>query len=588
MIKAYSYIRFSSLDQAKGNSLRRQKDAIDAYINKHGLVMADDGEYTDLGKSSFRGDNLNHGLGKFIEKVNSGLIPPGSVLIVESTDRLSRQAPVQAVNLLFEIINKGIKIVTLEGSGIKEYDSNAGIMELFVFIGDAHRAYSESKLKSERISAAWSAKRKYVTTNKITSKGPLWLKMKADKSEFEVIPKRVEIVKQIFKLSGESWGRGRIAKKLNNEKIDSFSGKNNGWHVSSIEKILKSRSVIGYFQPHQLLIDGTGKKIRTPIGEEIPNYYPAIISEQEFNKVRYRDVIQTKSIVGRQGEQLSNLFTGLVYCGFCGKKMTLVSKGVNLKKGGKYLVCSDAARGMGCLYRAWTYPIIEELILAFVRDVDYKKVLNGNNANIEIDELFSKEAEYLSEIEKNKKQLEKFRKLLYDENDISSTINHELIKCETAISNNEAQLQKTRESKKILTIKNSSTEEFVKNLGDVLDEMDSSSPEKKYEIRMRIRQQLTNVIDKIVIYARTNKETKKDVPPKYRGLRIHFTNGGRRLIWVVPKGKKIVTDGKIKYIDSYKKEDFSPTDINEGIIEEWCYERGYVEEWDKEEVPSYE
>lgn len=47
--------------------------------------------YEDLGKSAFKGANSAHGhLSRFLASVKPGQIAPGSYLIVESLDRLSR------------------------------------------------------------------------------------------------------------------------------------------------------------------------------------------------------------------------------------------------------------------------------------------------------------------------------------------------------------------------------------------------------------------------------------------------------------------------------------------------------------------
>ena len=57
---AYSYVRFSTPEQAKGRSYERQIEAAAAYAKEHGLTLAD---YTfeDLGVSAFRGKNAQTG-----------------------------------------------------------------------------------------------------------------------------------------------------------------------------------------------------------------------------------------------------------------------------------------------------------------------------------------------------------------------------------------------------------------------------------------------------------------------------------------------------------------------------------------------
>ncbi|WP_341707630.1 recombinase family protein [Halopseudomonas sp.] len=85
--KAYSYIRFSSLEQAKGDSFRRQTEGIRNYCTKNGLDLATSAEYTffDKGKSAYKADHVgeNGQLKRFIDLVESGHIKKGSYLIVE-------------------------------------------------------------------------------------------------------------------------------------------------------------------------------------------------------------------------------------------------------------------------------------------------------------------------------------------------------------------------------------------------------------------------------------------------------------------------------------------------------------------------
>ena len=92
MSKAYSYIRFSSEKQRRGDSLRRQLEDSEAYAAANGLKIDDTLKFRDEGLSAYDGTNLEKGaLGRFIEAVKIGRIERGSHLLVESLDRLSRQ-----------------------------------------------------------------------------------------------------------------------------------------------------------------------------------------------------------------------------------------------------------------------------------------------------------------------------------------------------------------------------------------------------------------------------------------------------------------------------------------------------------------
>ncbi len=58
---AYSYLRFSSAAQAKGDSFRRQIAARDAYVARKGLTLDTPLVFSDRGVSAYRGKNSKTG-----------------------------------------------------------------------------------------------------------------------------------------------------------------------------------------------------------------------------------------------------------------------------------------------------------------------------------------------------------------------------------------------------------------------------------------------------------------------------------------------------------------------------------------------
>ena len=92
MPKAYSYIRFSSAIQLKGDSLKRQTSLREEYLAKHPELELDTTlNLSDLGVSAYDRSNITKGaLGRFLQAVKDGKIARGSYLLVESLDRLSR------------------------------------------------------------------------------------------------------------------------------------------------------------------------------------------------------------------------------------------------------------------------------------------------------------------------------------------------------------------------------------------------------------------------------------------------------------------------------------------------------------------
>ncbi len=112
--KAYSYVRFSTPQQALGDSLRRQTEKAERYAIEHGLTLDTDLKMTDAGVSAFRGKNATTGaLGGFLRAVENNHVPPGSYLLIENIDRLSRDHVLEAQTIFSQLILSGIIIVTL-------------------------------------------------------------------------------------------------------------------------------------------------------------------------------------------------------------------------------------------------------------------------------------------------------------------------------------------------------------------------------------------------------------------------------------------------------------------------------------------
>src|SRR3990167_6261921 len=98
--KAYSYMRFSTSDQAEGDSFRRQVNEAEKYAAGIGLTLDESQKFNDLGMSGYKGINRIEGaLKDFIDLVDKGEIPKGSFLIVEHLDRLSREKVSDALTL---------------------------------------------------------------------------------------------------------------------------------------------------------------------------------------------------------------------------------------------------------------------------------------------------------------------------------------------------------------------------------------------------------------------------------------------------------------------------------------------------------
>ncbi len=79
--KAYSYLRFSTPDQQKGDSKRRQIELVRRYADTHGLDLDAVLTFHDLGVSAYRGKNRDAALGAFISAAEDGRVKKGAFLL---------------------------------------------------------------------------------------------------------------------------------------------------------------------------------------------------------------------------------------------------------------------------------------------------------------------------------------------------------------------------------------------------------------------------------------------------------------------------------------------------------------------------
>jgi len=105
---AYSYNRVSSEEQLKGGGISRQLDLAKTYCKDKGYILDESTIYLDEGVSAYKNANVETGkLGVILELIKTGRIAKGSVLIVESLDRLQRTEATEAMSLFLQIVNAG-------------------------------------------------------------------------------------------------------------------------------------------------------------------------------------------------------------------------------------------------------------------------------------------------------------------------------------------------------------------------------------------------------------------------------------------------------------------------------------------------
>jgi DNA invertase Pin-like site-specific DNA recombinase len=324
MAKVYSYIRFSTLEQEKGDSYRRQLEKAQDYCLKNNHVFDDHLTIADRGKSAYSKANLESGrLGLFLKAVEDGDVQPGSILFVESFDRISRADLFTAMGVLGQLLDAGITVVAND----REYtqatvEKNQFLLlePIFTFI----RGNEESAIKGQRLKEAWKNKR--AKGGPLTRRMPAWCKL--TDGVITLDDGNAATVRRIFQL-GKTMGPKRIARLFNQEQVPQMLARKRrtkGWMSSYISKILYNPQVMGHFQPHRM-----EKRKRIPDGSVREDYYPQVITPEEFYSMQ--QTLRSRCIEkGRIGSIRRNLFTHIAYAGNTDAAMHYVDKGRTKRK----------------------------------------------------------------------------------------------------------------------------------------------------------------------------------------------------------------------------------------------------------------
>lgn len=365
---AYSYLRFSTPEQAMGDSRRRQSALAEDYARRHGLLLDKGLNFRDLGVSAFRGKNAREGgLRSFLDAVDHGLVPANSYLLVESLDRLSRDQILEAQSLFLQIVTAGVTIVTLMDQRSYSVASlNSNPTDLIISLVYMMRANEESQTKSVRLRAAWAARRDRPGNRYHGGQCPAWLRSNADRTGYEIIPDRAAIVQRIFRESLDGTGLQTIARRLNEEGVPMMGrGNQRGkmWQRALIRHLLITDLVVGTYTPCRYDLVG-GKARYVPL-EPKPGYYPAIVSLTDWQTIRDRRLAWSEYYgCQRRHPKVANVISRLARCPMCDRPMVMTRTEVANQR---YLICMAWREARTCSNEWVRFPEIEDVFISDVR-----------------------------------------------------------------------------------------------------------------------------------------------------------------------------------------------------------------------------
>ena len=542
---AYSYIRFSSSEQAKGDSLRRQAELSAEYAQKHALCLDQSLRMHDLGISAYDGKNATEGaLGAFIKGVETGRVKSGSYLLVESLDRLSRQEVDIALESFLNLIRRGITIVTLvDGMTYNKASIRENPTALMMSIMHMSLAHEESAKKSARIRAAKEHGRSQLAVKKITSICPAWLTLDKEKNQFVIIEERAKIIRSIFAKADKGIGKYVITGELNKEGVPIWQYSRNRrmarkWHTSYVDRLLNYEAVIGRYTPHKM-VDGK----RVPAGDSVPDYYPRIVTDALYERVR-RHTLTNRTSAGRIGPVVANLFTHISFCEESGAPVIYINKKPYFYIRPDLL---DSAR-----YKSWPYEAFEKFFLLSVGGLDLGKIFGESESAINDAE--NKLGEARLALRDLEAQLGRLTDALTEGQ--SKTVMSRIMKLETEQNALEGNIQMLESNvARELELK-ASASNTAKNLTALIGQKD---PQQRLLLRQEIRRIVKRIdirfnvvptakeiaekqeFDALVAKARAKgaKIGTSSTPASGRSIKITFTNGVVRIVSESATGEPI-------------------------------------------------
>ena len=202
---AYSYLRVSRTEQARGGGLDRQGDMAAAWCEKNGYRLDAQLDLSDRGRSAYKGHHLSRGaLGRFLELARDDKLGANPVLLIEALDRLSRQEPLDALQqVVFALVEAGVQIVDLEDGRTYDRQSLQGDA-LLLLVLKCRAAHDYSKRLGRRLADHWQRVRDGARTGEKVYRGeggmhPFWLELSADKTAW-VLNRSAEGVAAAFEL----------------------------------------------------------------------------------------------------------------------------------------------------------------------------------------------------------------------------------------------------------------------------------------------------------------------------------------------------------------------------------------------------
>lgn len=467
------YCRLSRDDDLEGdsNSIKNQKVILSKYAQDKGFCNAS--FYVDDGYS---GTNFNRpDFQRLIGDVNDGKV---GTIIVKDMSRLGRDYLKVGVYTEITFPDAGVRFIAISDGVDSESQQDNDFTPFRNIINEWY-----AKDTSKKIRAVFKAKGnsgKHLCT--IPPFG--YIKDKEDKQKWLVDEEAAETVREVYRLCIQGYGPTQIARILTERGIDTpvihakkvgitlpvrENEYSNIWVTETVKTILANPAYLGHtvnFRTKKKSYKSK-KKIDLPPEDWVvfKNTQTAIIDQDTYDTVQR--IRQNKRRPSKMGEM--SVFSGLVYCADCGKKMYLCRCTTMQQK--EYFNCSTYRKKSKnlCSSHQITVEAIEKIVLTDIRKVlsytkDHKQELLEqlrHNAEIKNKQLLSSQRRELEESERRILTLDKLIQGLYEEKICGNLTDERFRKLTTTYEQEQSELN---EKVKVLRTELSEAKDKLNNI----------------------------------------------------------------------------------------------------------------------------
>ena len=363
----------SDSDKEESDSIQHQRELISRYLREENLYP--DMQTLEFVDDGYSGTNFERpAVKRMLSMVREGKI---CCIIVKDISRFGRNY-LEVGDYLEQILPfMGVRFIAVgDGYDSNNYEGTTGGIEI-AFRSFLYDLYSKDL--SVKMRSALEVRRK--RGDFIGPRPPFGYRFSENKKVLAVDQEAAKYVRRIFELACMGYSTGRIAVKLNEEKIPTPGQyKNRGnpqyhlldgegyWNRNMVLKILENKVYLGMVVNGKYRVTKVGGSQFKRVADEeqvcVSDRHEAIVTEQEFLKasevIKYRGCQRGKEHKGKQ----DSILLGKLRCGNCKRSLNRI---VCTKV--PCFICGRAKydKGSGCFDGRLREPEVEDAVLRQIR-----------------------------------------------------------------------------------------------------------------------------------------------------------------------------------------------------------------------------